>query len=291
MNIGNLIQRTKFQVKAHSPEILIVAGIVGTVASTVLACKATLKAPEIIEEHKKEMEEVRASSDEKEVAKETTAAYTRTGMKLVKIYAPAVALGTVSILSIVQSNNILKKRNVAIAAAYAVVDKSFKEYRSRVVDRFGKEVDHQLRYNIREMEIEEKTVDAKGKEKVQKKTIKVADRNAASGFMKYFVRGNSNWANDPSCNEYFFKMAQANANDRFIAKGSITLNEVYEILGFQATKEGMVVGWIYDPKDPALFNRIELDVKEVCLSDENGNFDWGYAIDFNVDGNIYDLMK
>ena len=86
-------------------------------------------------------------------------------------------------------------------------------------------------------------------------------------------------------------MAQSNVNDKFYAKGQMTLNEVYEVLGFQPTKAGMVVGWIFDPKNPTGDNKIEFDIQEVCVADENGNLDWGYAIDFNVDGNIYNLLK
>ena len=71
------------------------------------------------------------------------------GLKLVKLYIPAVALGTLSIASILASNNILRKRNVALAAAYATVDKTFKEYRNRVIERFGDQDDKELRYNIK----------------------------------------------------------------------------------------------------------------------------------------------
>ena len=47
------------QIKKHSPEILMVAGIAGTIASTVLACKATTKATGLLEEAKKEIKTIR----------------------------------------------------------------------------------------------------------------------------------------------------------------------------------------------------------------------------------------
>ena len=54
--IMNTMTRTfhkaSFQFKKHSPEILIVAGVIGTVTSAVMACKATTKLNDILEESK-----------------------------------------------------------------------------------------------------------------------------------------------------------------------------------------------------------------------------------------------
>ena len=75
--------------------------------------------------------------------------YVQTGMKFAKLYGPSVILGALSITSILASNNILRKRNVALSAAYAAIDKGFKEYRSRVIERFGEEVDRELKYNLK----------------------------------------------------------------------------------------------------------------------------------------------
>ena len=291
MGIGDLVQRTKLQVVKHSPEIMLAVGIGGTIVSVIMACKATLKAPDIIEEHKETMEKVHAEVVEESVPKETARVYIRTGVKLVKLYGPSVAIGSLSLGSIVMSNHVLQQRNTALAAAYLAIDKGFKEYRERVVERFGKGVDHQLRYNISEIEVEEHTTDSKGKEKVKKEKIQLADPNADGEFVKYFTRGNCNWANDSTLNEYFLRMIQSHLNDKLIAKKQLTLNEAYEALGFQPTKAGMVFGWLYDTKNPTGANMVELDITRVRIPDEDGSYDLGYAIDFNVDGNIYYLMK
>ena len=288
MKASELVNKVKMSAQEHSPEILIAFGILGTVGSAILACKATLKAKEVVEEHKKELEEVHALEAEPE---ETVAkVYVRTGVQLVKLDGPSIALGALSIGCIVYSNDIMRKRNAAATAAYMLLDKSFKDYRSRVVDKFGKEVDYKLRHGIEEIEYKEKVVDENGKEKTQKRMVNVVKKGSESDYVKFFTKSNPNWSNDPSMNEYFFKIAQANMNDRLIAKGHLTLNEAYEILGFQDTKAGFVVGWRYDTKCPTGDNMVELDIKDICLADDNGNFEWGYAIDFNVDGNIYNYM-
>lgn len=295
--VSGAANRVGFSIKKHSPEILVVAGVIGTVASAVMACKATTKIGEIIDEHKDTMEKIHEQStddpqvySEQDKQKDTAIVYTQTAVKLAKLYAPAIGLGVLSLSSILASNNILRKRNAALAAAYAAIDRSFKEYRERVVERFGQEVDHQLRYNIKAQEVEETVTDEKGKEKKVKKTVNVADPNA-SGYMKYFTRANPEWNADPEMTEFFFRAQQNYANDMLKAKGHLTLNEVYKMLGFHESKAGMVVGWIYDLDHPNGDNYVEFNVQEVYLPNEyDGTPERGYAVDFNVDGNIYDKM-
>ena len=178
---------------------------------------------------------------------------------------------------------------MAISAALAAATQDFKDYRNRVIERFGKEVDHQLRYNIKAEEIEETVTDEKGKEKKVKKNVEVADPNA-SGYAKYFTRSNPYWEEDSSYVEMFLRSQQNYANDKLKATGHLTLNDVYDMLGFHDSKAGMVVGWIYDLDHPNGDNYVEFDVKKVNLPNEQGGYEEAYAIDFNVDGNIYNEM-
>lgn len=296
--VGRTFNKVGFGLKKHSPEILVAAGVVGTVVSAVMACKATTKIDTILDETKEQLDKIHEYSNNPDMAekynaedakKDTVVVYAHTAVKLAKLYAPAVGLGILSLGSILASNNILRKRNAALAAAYAVVDRSFKEYRDRVVERFGEEVDHQLRYNIKATEIEETVTDEKGKEKKVKKTIEVADPNA-SEYVKYFTKSNPYWENDSDYNEMFLRSQQNYANDKLKATGHLTLNDVYDMLGFHHSKAGMVVGWIYDLDHPNGDNYVEFDVKKVYLPDEQGGYEEAYAIDFNVDGNIYNEM-
>lgn len=181
---SSALGKVNIKLRKHSPELLIAAGVVGTVVSTVLACKATTKLSTILDESKGNIETIHKCENDKEMEerysqedakKDLAIVYIQTGVKIAKLYAPAVVLGTISIAGIVASNNILRKRNVALAAAYATVDKSFKEYRSRVVERFGADVDKELRYNIKAKKIEEMIKDPEsGKEKKSKTTVNVA---------------------------------------------------------------------------------------------------------------------
>lgn len=292
------LHKVGFGLKKYSPEILVAAGVIGTVVSAVMACKATTKLNGILEEAKEELDKLHEYSENPDHAekysaddakKDTVIVYAHTGLKLAKLYGPSIGLGVLSITSILASNNILRQRNMAVSAAFAAVTQDFRKYRDRVIERFGQEVDHQLRHNIRTEKVEETVTDENGKEKKVKKTIEVADPNA-SDYVKYFTRSNPLWENNPDYTEMFFRAQQNFANDKLKSTGHLTLNEVYEMLGFKPCKAGLVVGWVYDMDHPSGDNYVEFDVQEVFLANEDGGYEKAYAIDFNVDGNIYDKM-
>lgn len=297
--VSGSVHKIGFELKKHSPEIFIAVGVVGTVASAVMACKATTKLNDILEESKEQIdaiheapqkEELKDKYDEDMMRKDLALVYFQTGVKVAKLYAPAVILGSLSITSIVASNNILRKRNVALAAAYATVDKGFKEYRERVVERYGEQVDYELTHNIKTKEITETIVDEKGKEKQVKKTVEVADPNVTNDYIKYFTRSNPYWDDTPDYVELFLRSQQNYANDRLKVDKVLTLNDVYDSLGFQKTKAGMVVGWVFDENNEDGDNFIEFNVRKVYIPNEYGEEELAYAIDFNVDGNIYNKM-
>lgn len=252
------LNKVGLTLKEHSPEILVVGGVIGVVASTVLACRATTKVSEVLDKAKADIDTIHAVAEDPEFAEEYTAedskkdlaiVYAKTGLEVAKLYAPAVILGTLSITGILASNNILRKRNVALAAAYAAVDQSFREYRGRVVDRFGEAVDRELAFNVKAQEIEETIVDEKtGKEKKVKKTVDVVGDIDASPYAKFFDESCRPWEKDPELNLMFLRAQQQWANDQLRTRKYLFLNEVYERLDIDPTPMGQLAGWIYDPE-------------------------------------------
>lgn len=292
-----------FQLKKHSPEILMAVGVVGTVASAAIACKATLKLNDILNESKDTIEKIHEVAEdedmkdkytEEDAKKDLTITYVQTGVKVAKLYAPAVILGTLSLTAILASNNILRKRNVALAAAYATIDRSFKDYKSRVVERFGKELDKELRYNIRAKEIEETVIDENGKEKTVKKTVNVANPNGYSDYARFFDESCAGWNKTPEYNLMFLKQQQAHANRLLQQNGYLFLNEVYEMIGLPKTKAGQVVGWVYDEKNPIGDNFVDFGIYDI-YNEKARDFVNGYErsilLDFNVDGNVWEFME
>lgn len=296
-SVNGVASKTVMKLKKHSPEILVVAGIAGTVVSAVLACKATTKAAEILDETKGTLDTIHEGMETGAIngqeyttedgKKDTVVVYAQTGMKLAKLYAPAIILGTLSITSILASNNILRKRNVALGAAYAAIDKRFKEYRGRVIERFGEQVDTELKYGIKAKKFEEIEVDPEtGKEKKVKKTVMVADPNLQSDYAVYFDSKSRNYETNPDYNRMFLKAQQAFANDKLQTRGHLFLNEVLDDLDLPRTPAGQIVGWTKDGPD----GYVNFRIVEVERETEDGRHEPALLLDFNVEGNIWEKM-
>ena len=305
-SVTRSLYKVKFNLKKHSPEILVAVGVVGTVASAVMACKATLKVHEIVDETKELVEEIHEGVEQEkhtadgqlytqEIAnKDLVRVYANTGWKFVKLYGPSVTLGALSIGCMLASNGILRKRNVALGAALTAVDNSFKEYRGRVIERFGKEMDRELKYNIKAKEIEERVVDEDGNETTVTHTVEVVDPNQIhSVYSIVWDDGNRGWTKNAEMNKVFLIQQQEAANWRLQRQGVLTLNEVYEMLGAPKTKYGQLAGWVYtgdgtagdDFVDFGIFNVHNENARDFVNLREKT-----FIIDFNCIGNVLDYM-
>lgn len=297
-SISGVANKTVMKLKKHSPEILVVAGVVGAVASAVIACKATTKVSRINEEAKDSIDTIHESAEKgvtpagetysvEDSKKDLSIVYVQTGIKYAKLYAPAVILGTLSITSILASNNILRKRNIALGAAYAAIDKSFKEYCGRVIERFGEQVDHELKYNLKAKKFEEIEVDPEtGKEKKVKKTVTVADPNLQSDYAVYFDQKSRNYETNMDYNRMFLKAQQQFANDKLKTRGHIFLNEVLDDLDLPRSPAGQIVGWTADGPD----GYVNFRILEVERETEDGRHEPALLLDFNVQGDIWSQM-
>lgn len=309
MEIKKIINQAGLKIKKYSPEILMVAGIVGTVTAAVTACKATLKVKDVMSEKEELQNDIHKCLENPDVdyteedgKKDLTTVYAQTGVKLIKLYAPSVILGGASIASIVMGQKILKKRNIALAAAYTAVDKGFKKYRANVVERFGEKVDKELRYNIKAKEVEKKITDKNGKEKTVKEIQYDIEGNPLeniSEYARFFDEATSTEHHkDAEYNLMFLRRQQDYANEVLKAKGHLFLNDVYEMLGIPKTKAGQVVGWIYDEKNPNGDNYVDFGIYRLSgyePSDERkrafiNGYERNILLDFNVDGPIYELI-
>lgn len=295
-----------FKFKKHSPEILAVTGVVGIVTSAVMACKATTKVNDIVNEAKETVDKIHESvgkglhtSDGEEYTEEVakkdlTIIYAQTGLKFVKLYGPSVALGIASIVCMLGSNHILRKRNLALAAALTNVATSFKEYRGRLVDRFGKDVDRELRFGIKAKEVEETVVDKDGNETTVTKTVEVVDPNTAhSLYSIVFCEGNNGWTRNAELNKVFLIQQQNWANDKLKMNGVLTLNEVYDMVGAPRTAYGQIAGWVWTEDGTIGDNFVDFglfDVNNEKACDFINGREKSIILDFNCIGNILDYI-
>ena len=311
--VGRMAHKIGFRLKQKSPEILVIAGVAGTVASAVMACRATLKVNEILGETNATVEAIHDTRkldgtpsakdpgklieySEQDERSDLTKVYIQTGVKLAKLYAPAVILGTLSITSILTSHNILRKRNMALAAAYTAVDQSFKEYRNRVVEWFGEQVEKEIRYNIKAKEIEEQETDPEtGEIKTVTKFVNLMDGDPTkhSPYARFFDELSPNYTKNAEHNLAFLRGQQSYFNDLLRIRGYVFLNEVYDALGIPPSSAGQVVGWVFDEDSDKSDSYISFGIydlhSEQVRAFVNG-VEKAILLDFNVDGDIQDAF-
>jgi hypothetical protein len=287
--IGRKIARNALVMQKNSPGVLFGVGVVGMVGSTVLACRATLKMDAILDEKAAKLDTAKSLQhpeySEKDRQRDITLIQVHTGAKIIKLYAPAIIVGGLSIAALTSSHNILNRRNVALTAAYTALEKGFAEYRARVVEKYGEEQDQHFRYGVEEVEI----VDLDTK---KKKTVTRVSSDDPSIYARFFDQGSTSWSKEPEYNLFFLKSQQNYANDLLRSRGHVFLNEVYDMLGIPRSKAGAVVGWILSPNG-GTDNFVNFGVfdgrTQVAREFVNGR-EGAILLDFNVDGVIYDKI-
>lgn len=281
------------KLRKHSPEILVVSGIVTGITATVMACNATTKISTITDEHKTTVEKIHnckhVDYTEEDAKKDLAITYTQTAVKIAKLYAPSIGVGAISITCILAGTRIMHKRNVALSAAFTAVNTSFKEYRERLKERFGEELDRELRFNIKAREEDAIVTDEEGNETVEKVVVNVPTITQYSEFARCFDETCDNWTRNAEHNKAWLLEVQESFNELLKRKGHVFLNEVYEVIGFQKTTLGQQVGWVYDPDNTIGDNQVDFGIFNIN-NEANRRFVNGLEksiwLDFNVDGDI-----
>lgn len=295
--------RALLKLKKHSPEILVIGGVAGVIVATVMACKATSKLDQTLEEvkdeisttidnfsHETEEGKIIVDDGNPEYTKAVAKAKIKGGVRLVRLYAPSFALGFASICCVLYSHGILKRRNAALAAAYSIMDESYKKYRERVISEFGEQVDRRMRFGERTEEIEVTETNEKGEEEKKKILADLIDRDYVGNtdYARFFDESSIFWCKDAETNLKRVLEAQRFCNEKLKARGHLFLNEAYDELDIPRTAEGQFVGWIYKGY-PSIDFGVFNEKRAACRRFVNG-YENVILIDPNVDGIIYDLI-
>lgn len=269
--------------KKNSPHIFFGVGIVGAIASTVLACRATLKLEETLDEIKHDVDSVKKLKEPKtysndypveEYNRDAVYVYAKGTFKLVRLYAPAVVVGSVSIACLTGSHVQLTRRNNALMAAYAILEKAYSDYRDRVREVVGESKELELYHGAQI-------------EKVNKEEVKVIDPNRWSPYAKFFDEGSIHWCKDPEINRLYIQCQQNYANNLLRARGHVFLNEVYDMLDVERSSAGQVVGWVMGGDGD---NYISFGIFDVYNKPFINGWEATILLDFNVDGVVYDKI-
>lgn len=291
-NVGTGLAHIRWNLTEHSPEILLFGGVTAITGGTVMACRATLKTRDRVMLAKAHVTEMKKEvKDEKEAKNLEGKIFFRAGLQIASDFAPGVLLSLAGIACVCSSNYILQQRNAALAAAYAILDKGYREYRARVADRFGDETEKEIRYSLRSERVEGEMEDENGKKKKVKGSVQVSGMNESTTYARFFKEGCSGFERNGHYNLMFLKGQQELANLKLRTQRYLLLNEVYEMLGMKPTKAGAVVGWLYDEKNPTGDNYVDFGIYNLGkeeLARIQDSVDQQILLDFNVDGYILD---
>lgn len=296
------LESTKDSLTEHAPGILLGAGIVGGIATVVLACIATTKVGSIVDEAEEELKNIHENLPEEEIDKNVTRVYLKAAFDILKLYSTSIIIGAASTACIGASYDILnkqnaelKKKNAELLSAYASIHCAYNAYRERVKEKYGEEEEMKLHYDIKE-EVDES--DPEGK-----KTIDRSYYDGVSEYARFFDEASWFWEKDPEYNLQIVRAQQNYSNEVLHSRyskygvGFYFLNDAYSSLDIPITKAGQFVGWIYDPDHKIPNHRGDGKVifgiydgrSERKVAFVNG-YERSILLDFNVDGVIADIV-
>ncbi len=288
----------KLKLQDKAPELLSIGGIAGFVVATVLACRATWKSKDKIEECKEVCAELESDVANQVVDVETAKRckkeiVVKTAAVTAKEFLPAAIVMTASIYCSVKSNKLHSNRTAAATAAVATLSNMFERYRRNVIADQGAEKDLEYRLGSKNEVVEREYVDENGKKKKSKETIKVIDPNdfTNDSFCKVFDASSGFYEDSAEYNISFLKAKEKELNRQLKRKGYLFLNDVLESIDLPAMAAGQFMGWLHE-KDNRLNGPNSFSFN--MINDYNHRTLNGYEpvviLNLKPDGNIYSLL-
>lgn len=284
-SLNRAISRVSFRAQKYSPALLTGAGVVALIGAGVLAAKATLKLEDTLDAAENRMSRAKTVVEAGEAdQKVIVQAQIKNVVEVGKIYWLPATLAISGTVLVLAGHHILNKRYAGMVVAYKGLETAFNNYRQRVIEQYGEQVDKDIRYGLKQESIE----DENGK----KKKVTSVDRASTSDYIFEFGPANDNFVPNHEHNMFLLRSQQNVFND--ILRGRegnhVLLHEVLDALGLPRTPASLVTGWVYDPDNKFGENDIKRDnVISFGIEDQwDAN---GYILlDFNVDGYIADKI-
>jgi hypothetical protein len=223
----------------NSPAILTAIGVTGTVITAYLTGRACYRSAQFIASSEFEGG---VSNDPRQRAKEN--------VQLVwKEFIPPVVSGCVTITCIIMANRVGSRRVAALAAAYSLSEKSFTEYKNKVVETVGKNKERTVR-------------DAVAQDQVTKKPPSNEVVFASEGSQlcmdgwtgRYFV-----------CDMETIRKAVNDVNQDVHTYYAVPLSEFYDRIGLPRTESSDEVGWNTDELLELEYSATITDKGKACI--------------------------
>jgi hypothetical protein len=236
VTLTDLAKRAEKLVIDNSPSILTAVGVAGTITTAVLAGKASVRAAYIL-------------NDEVEARNEPISP-----LDCVKLtwqeFVPPVSVGTLTIVSIITANKIGNRRAAAVAAAYAVTEKAFADYKDKVIERIGETKEQAVRDSVAQDRVSQNPV---GNQVIMLGTNKVLCYETFTG--RYFTSSMD-----------VLQQAQNTINHQILNNSYASLSEFYGEVGLPTTAISEEMGWNLDKLMELRFSSTLTENNEPCLA-------------------------
>lgn len=298
-----LDKTTPFLRKAQfrQPEIYMGLGIVCVAAGVVMCCKATLEVDEIVEDHKETMDRIHGAVEnktkkddgsaysEQDAKMDTMKQYGKTVGRLGRVYGPGIGFTVLGVGFFFAAYKILKMRNIALIGVCQALQTKLNDYDRRLAEDYGEDVAYAYRNGLEIEKVKEKVTDEDGKKSTKESNVFHADK-MNSPYSRFFDESSKYWRKYSDVNLLFLKMAQAEANRKLQDRGSVFLNEVYDMLDIPRTPEGAHVGWLKDGDGDGFVDFGVFDGDTPAARRFVNGYENVILLDFNVDGVIYNKL-
>ena len=297
-NIANIkgavvrpLYRGALLAKKFSPEILVGVGVVGVIATAVLASRATLKAEPIMNDHERLLHQIQGEVLADEITEEQAKraiveVYVGTVTGIAKLYILPISVAAISITCLLGAHGIMRQRNAALGLTLAAIDRGFSAYRANVVDELGEDADRDFLHGRREHKV---TIEDEKGELVTKR-VSVVDPNGYSMYARVFNQDCPEWTPNADYNLLLLRNKQSYANDMLKTRGHVFLNEVYDSIGLPRTQAGAITGWVISKDGDNCIDFGIYDATRPGAADFVNGYANSVMLDFNVDGVIYNLI-
>lgn len=235
------MSKTQLSLKKHSSTILTVVGATGVVATSVLSVKATPKALQLLEDAKNEKGEDLTIIETVQVAW--------------KPYIPAALTGFATIACIFGANYLNMRNQASLMSAYALLDRTYKEYQNKVKEVYGPEKELSLKEELLKDKYNGEVIETKYENDIGEDEEKLIfyDNISSRFFVSTIQR---------------VMEAECKFKESVEWKGYGFLNQYYDILGIPRVEYGYQLGWTdVENNDPYNCASLEFSYEKVSPKD------------------------
>lgn len=249
VNVKPFVKACKVGLTKNAPTILTITGITAMASSTYWAVKATPKALALKE--KAEVEKNKKAGTFKGDRVNDWIPLTKVEIVQTcwRCYAPAFITGVLGAACLIGANSMNLRKNAALAAAYALSETNFKEYREKTLEEVGEKKEEKIRNAVAE-------------EKITKNPVNTST---------VLETGNGDTlCYDAICGRYFkssiekLKSALNELNMELVQDGYVSLNQYYDLIGLPDGMLGDDLGWSINDHHAT----VQLDLSAQLTKDE-----------------------